>query len=51
MALSVDDVHLAVAIHVIANDRKSRIAQLPVGVPLPVVFIGIDVPEPSGRSK
>ena len=36
VALAVDDVHLAVVDHVVADDGESGVAQVPVGVPLPL---------------
>ena len=35
MALAVNDVHLAVVIYVVADDRKPCITQVPVGMPFP----------------
>ena len=51
VALAVDDIHLAVAVHVVADDRKARVLHLPVAMPLPLILVGIDLLEPAVRRK
>src|ERR1700721_2294038 len=46
-----DDIHLAVAIHVVADDRESGFLQIPIAVPLPFVMIGVDIFEPAVRRE
>jgi len=47
VALTVDDVHFAVIIDVIANDGKSSVTEIPVRVPLPLIVISVDLSKPS----
>jgi hypothetical protein len=47
MALSVDEIELAVVIDVIAEDGEAGVAEIPVAVPLPLVVVGVDVLEPA----
>ena len=42
VSLAVDDVHLAVVIDVVGEDGEARVAEMPVGVPLPLVAGGVD---------
>src|SRR5208337_935118 len=51
VTLSVDDVRLAIVIYVIADNRKTGIAQLPIRMPLPLILIGINIFEPSIGSE
>src|ERR1039458_145892 len=51
VALAVDHIHLAVVVHVVADDRKARVLHLPVAMPLPLILVGIDLLEPSVRRK
>ena len=51
VALAVDHVHLAVVVHVVADDRKSGVLHLPVAMPLPLILVGIDLLEPAVWSK
>src|ERR1700733_6322867 len=46
-----DDLHLAVPIHVVADDRESGFLQIPIAVPLPFVMIGVDIFEPAVRRE
>ncbi len=50
--LAINDVGFAVAVHVVADDRETRVVHLPVGMPLPLVGIGIDLTQPAiGRKN
>src|SRR5580658_10158639 len=52
VAVAVDDVGFAIAVHVVADDGKARVAHLPVAVPLPLIVIGVDLAEPAaGREN
>ena len=51
VALAVDDVHLAVVVHVVAEDGEARIVHVPVRMPLPLVLVGVDLAEPAGGSE
>src|ERR1700733_3647317 len=51
MSAAVNDVCLAVAIHVIADNREPGFLQVPIPVPLPLVAIGVDVLEPAMRCE
>src|SRR5579884_732129 len=45
--LSINQVQLAVMVYVIAKNRKTRIAQVPVAMPFPLVFVRVDLLKPS----
>ena len=47
VALSVDQIHLAVVVDVVAENGKAGVAEVPVAVPLPLVVVGVDLLEPS----
>ncbi len=51
MAAPVNDVRFSIAVYVVADDRETRFAQVPVGVPLPFVVIRIDVLKPTERCQ
>ena len=51
MSLAINDVHLPIVVHVVANDRKAGIVQLPVSVPFPLVVVGVDIFEPAVGSQ
>ena len=51
MAAAVDDVHFAVVVHVVADDRESGFAQVPFAMPFPFVVVGVDVLEPAVRCE
>ena len=47
VALAVDDVDFAVVVDVVAEDGEAGVAEMPVGMPLPLVVVGVDVLEPA----
>src|SRR5580704_13550827 len=47
VALAVDDVGAAVVVDVVGEDGEAGVAEVPVGVPLPFVVVGVDVLEPA----
>src|ERR1700760_4594927 len=47
MTLTIDEVKLAIVVHVIAKNGEAGIADVPVAVPRPLVVIGVDLLEPS----
>ena len=47
MALAVDEIELAIVVHVIAEDGKASVAEVPVPMPYPLVVIGVDLFEPA----
>ena len=47
VALAVDDVGAAVVVDVVGEDGEARVTEMPVGVPLPFVVVGVDVFEPA----
>src|SRR5207302_5298824 len=47
VSLAIDDVGLAIIVHVVADDGKAGIVQLPVCVPFPLIVVGIDIFEPT----
>ncbi len=51
MALAVEDVHLAIVVDVVAEDGEAGVAELPVGMPLPLVVVGVDVFKPAVGSE
>src|SRR5665213_66310 len=51
VTLAINDVHFAVVVNVIPDDRKSRIAQVPIRMPFPLVVIRVDIFKPSVGSE
>src|SRR5690242_4273846 len=51
MAAAVNHVGFSVVVHVITDNRKSGLAEFPVSVPVPLVLIGVDIPEPAKRRQ
>src|SRR5579863_2741638 len=51
MALAVNDVHLAIVVHVVADDGEAGIFEIPVFVELPLVLVGVDLLEPAERRE
>src|SRR5579863_4790113 len=51
MAVTVDQVHLPVVVHIVAEDRKPAVTQLPFRKPFPFVSGRIDVAKPSVNGK
>jgi len=47
VSLADDEVQLAVVVDVVAEDGEACVAKMPVGVPLPLVVVGVDVLEPA----
>ena len=47
VALAVDDVGAAVVVDVVGEDWEACVSEMPVGVPLPFVVVGVDVLEPA----
>jgi hypothetical protein len=51
VTLAVDEVELAIVVHVVAEDGEAGVAEVPIPVPLPLVVVGVDVLEPAMRSE
>src|SRR5580698_1727912 len=51
VALSVDQVELAVVVDIVAEDGEAGVADVPVAVPLPLVVVGVDLLKPSVGSE
>src|ERR1035437_3456201 len=51
VAFTVNNVHLAVIVHVVTQDRKSCVTQIPVRMPFPFVMVGINIFKPAVGSQ
>src|SRR5689334_18904575 len=51
MAAAINHIGFSVVVYVIADNRKSGLAEFPFAAPLPFVLIGIDISEPAKRGQ
>ena len=51
MSPPIDEVGLAITVHVVADDGKSCFAEIPISVPLQLVGVGVDVLELAVRGE
>ena len=51
VAAPVNQIHFAVVVHVVADDRKTGFPEIPIGMPVPFVLICVHILEPAMRRQ